>query len=370
MLEKNIVETVVEEVVQNLRVFQKKQRKHGLCLCYLCRCRGHLVHSCPYVKDQGHDRSLNYKTMDIWHIELEKKDCKGLKYGAKTSYESNRIENRRLTECKEALDATCSTWLQKVEMFRSRICESKSKESLLERKDEVNIKNREIRNDQTRNNNIAQLVEIGIRGDDLDRSESAISLGDDVEPKKLMDSDEKGINESNKKKVIISLITRKEICQTNIQEMKYLPESDKKEMIAKADDTNKEAEKDKDVVDNNVDEKRNKKNVDKNKGELAKGSIDTCSYSNLISIDYANRIGLNWKYQNKEISLGCLDDVAVGNILEVNVVMCGIEYQGNECYYTIESGNRKVTFVNIIEEDRGINVGCNFEDEVIGVLAH
>ncbi|CAG8842159.1 31969_t:CDS:2, partial [Gigaspora margarita] len=306
--------------------------------------------------------------MDIQHVELGKKDCEGLKCGAnkdnnykkknksrrkrvlndsmddskhkisKTSYKSNKIENRRLTECKEALDAACSTWLQKVEMFRSRICESKSKESLLERKDKVNIKNREIRNDQTRNNNIAQLVEIGmnanikgsrvkgIRGDDLDRFESAISLGDDVEPKKLIDSDKKRIDESNKKKVIINLITRKKICQTNTQEMKYLPESDEKEvliesankksngknglkhdfeMIAKADDTNKEAEKDKDVVDNNVDESANIKNDEENemrrmlikiKGESAKGSIDTCS---------------------------C--DVAVGNILGVNVVMYSIE---------------------------------------------
>ncbi|CAG8722559.1 5501_t:CDS:2 [Gigaspora margarita] len=83
------------------------------------------------------------------------------------SYISNIINNRRLTECKEALDAAYSTWLQKSRVKR-------------------------------------------IRGDSLDRSESTISLENNVKPKKLIDSNKKKIDKINKKNVIISLIKKKE----------------------------------------------------------------------------------------------------------------------------------------------------------------
>ncbi|RIB29832.1 hypothetical protein C2G38_2154326 [Gigaspora rosea] len=113
---------------------------------------------------------------------------------------------------------------------------------------------------------------------------------------------------------------------------------------------NTDAEEDKDIVDN----------VEKESSRIGYDDV------NETIMDYANKIGLTWKYRNKEISLGHFGSKVIRNILGVNVVVCGIEvkqpfyiiqklnfdvvlgiawiarsrciiqYKDDECYYTIE----------------------------------
>ncbi|CAG8818093.1 36639_t:CDS:1, partial [Racocetra persica] len=79
-LVKNIVGTVVKEVVQNLRMFQRKQQKHRSCLCYVYQRKGHLAYLYPSIKDQSHDRSLNHNVIDVRHVEVGRKKHEGLKH--------------------------------------------------------------------------------------------------------------------------------------------------------------------------------------------------------------------------------------------------------------------------------------------------
>ncbi|CAG8810021.1 10477_t:CDS:2, partial [Dentiscutata erythropus] len=69
---KYIVETVVREVTKSLKTSQKK--RHMSRLCYVCRRKGHMAHSCP-LKDQGHDRSLNNKLMEVRRVDVGEKKC-------------------------------------------------------------------------------------------------------------------------------------------------------------------------------------------------------------------------------------------------------------------------------------------------------
>ncbi|CAG8735378.1 11737_t:CDS:2, partial [Racocetra persica] len=86
-LVKDIVKTVVKKVVQNLNMFQRKQRKRGSHLCYVCWRKGHLAYLCPSIKDQSYDRSLNYNVMDVCHVEVGRKKHEGLKRSGKIKME-------------------------------------------------------------------------------------------------------------------------------------------------------------------------------------------------------------------------------------------------------------------------------------------
>ncbi|CAG8700903.1 9371_t:CDS:2 [Dentiscutata erythropus] len=124
-------------------------------------------------------------------------------------------------------------------------------------------------------------------------------------------------------------------------------------------------------------------------GEFAEASIKVSSSINKISIKYVKKRGLTWKCLNK-INSGCMDDGFIGYIhgVEVDVkgvkavqkfyIKCGLlsdivlgmlwivktrcsfAWKDEKCHYTIESGNKKATFVifdeNIQDEyvmDRG-----------------
>ncbi|CAG8802208.1 45516_t:CDS:2, partial [Gigaspora margarita] len=229
------------------KVVREKLEDSLSAFVYVCRRKGHLAHSCPFVKDQGHERSLNNKTMDIRRVEFGKKDREGLKRGGKiimkrkvddeikrvlnvsiddlkqevseTSY-YEKFDYRELTECKEALDAACNTWLRKVEAYRRWIGGLKQMEGLVEKKDEDSKGSGNWKHGETKNNDLAPLVEF------------------------------------------------KEDANTNLSEA-----------LEEAEDVEE--------------------------------GYGPCEHT--------------WKYRNKEISLGRIGDEAVGNILGVNVVVCGIE---------------------------------------------
>ncbi|CAG8772450.1 21870_t:CDS:2 [Gigaspora margarita] len=55
--------------------------------------KGHLAHLCPSMKDQSHNRSSNYKVIEVRHVEFERKDRKGLKYSGKDKRASIRLSS-------------------------------------------------------------------------------------------------------------------------------------------------------------------------------------------------------------------------------------------------------------------------------------
>ncbi|CAG8831102.1 22728_t:CDS:1, partial [Racocetra persica] len=69
-ISENIVKIVVNEVVQNLRTAQEKQQKHRSRICYMCHCKGYLVYSCLFQKNQVRDRYLNNDCIEVHFIEF------------------------------------------------------------------------------------------------------------------------------------------------------------------------------------------------------------------------------------------------------------------------------------------------------------
>ncbi|RIB08982.1 hypothetical protein C2G38_2269294 [Gigaspora rosea] len=167
---------------------------------------------------------------------------------------------RTIEVAKLVLHNACIAWSRKVEALRNRISEIKQTKGLLEKKD----------------NKIKEDVNINLNGiekgryEALKESKSMMILGDEVDQEELMNDDEKRIDEGNEKNGIVSSI-KEEGYQMNVIEFEDLSELDNKEVliesanetsnqkdgsrhdfrtIAKADDMNKDAEEDKDIVDN------------------------------------------------------------------------------------------------------------------------